>query len=337
MAKVLGDNLGLHFICGFRKSFTMNRPCMYCEISYEDLKYMTNIDQNLIRTISKYNDYFQEEGKHYEYGIENYSILNRFPHFHVIENMVVDPMHDVNLGYIHFVLQKAINYFIRTYQNFDLDLLNSRIQTFDYGRKEQANKPGIILLSHVKNKLHLNANESITLLKCFPLIVFGLIPYPDSIYQLVLKTIEVVERIYAWEFKEQDLIDLDNIIIESTRGYINEFNTDMKPKNHHMLHYRAVIEANGPLRGLSTIRLEAKHQVIKNYTNNNKNRKFICYGVSKKMAFQFADFLFNLKKNKYLSRMSNLKKDKDSDQNKDVREYLEIRQLNPNEFISGNS
>lgn len=298
--KVLGDNLGLHCICGFRKSFAVKRPCMYCEILNNDLKYLVNIDEDLIRTVAKYNEYFEEDGKAQEYGVENYSVLNKFPNFHVIANMVVD----VKLGYIPFFLHKAINYFIDAYHNFDIDLLNSRIQSFDYGHKEQANKPGLMLESHLKKKLHLNANESMAFLRLFPLIVYNLLPYADPIYQLLLKTIVLVEKIYAWDFNEQTIDELNNAIIENKRSYINEFQTYLKPKDHHMLHYKQVIEESGPLRGLSTIRLEAKHQVIRNYTNNNKNRRFICYGVSKKLAVEFAFFLFRAKKKVLASRIS---------------------------------
>lgn len=337
MAKVLGDNLGLHCICGFSKTFTIKRPCMYCEILKTDLKYVVNIDEELTRTVAKYDGYFLEAGKAKEYGVDSYSVLNNFPHFHVIENLVVDPMHDVKLGYIHFFLHKAIKYFLETYPNFNLKLLNNRIQSFDYGHMEQANKPGVILKSHIKKKLHLNASESITLLKFFPLIVYDLIPYPDPIYQLLLRTILVVERIYAREFNEQTIIELDDAIIENKRDYIIEFDTYLKPKDHHMLHYRKVIEENGPLRGLSTIRLEAKHQVIRNYTNNNKNRRLICYGVSKKLAFEFAYLLWKSKKKDILARISDFTKGKeDLNDNIEMRTFVVRRGLDPNDFFSGN-
>lgn len=336
MAKMLGDNLGLHSVCGFRPSFVMNRPCLYCEMTYNDLKYAVNIEQDLMRTVAKYVEYFDSEQKAYDYGVECVSVLNRFPNFHVIENMVVDPMHDVKLGYITFILNKAFKYFITTYPNFNLKLLNERIQSFDYGNKLNANKPGLILESHINNKLHLNASESMTLLRLFPLIVYGLIPYPDPIYKLILKTIVVVEKIYAWEFSEETIVELNHLITENKRNYINAFNTTLKPKDHHMLHYSAVIEENGPLRGLATIRLEAKHQVIKNYTNNNKNRKLICYGVSKKLALEFSYFLFKSRTRNILSCIADFNKGKEVViRDADLRSFLIERQLVPDNFFFG--
>lgn len=337
MCKVLGDNLGLHCICGFRKSFRMNRPCMYCEILLSDLQYITNLDPDLERTIAKYEAYFEEDGNAWDYGVESYSVLNSYPNFHVMENKVVDPMHDIQLGYINFILHKAIIHFNVTYPNFDLHLLNERIQNFDYGR-EQANKPGIILESHLdaKKKLHLNANESITLLRFFPLIIVDLIPFVDPIYQLVLETIETIDQIYAREFNEQTIMEMDRKIKANKRNYLRTFGpeTYLKPKDHHMLHYKSVIEENGPLRGLSTIRLEGKHQVIKAYTNNNKNRKLICYGVSKKQAFEFANLLNKSKSTNILANISNFKKKGICDVYA-VQVYLTNLHYDPGTFFSG--
>lgn len=335
MAKVLGDNLGLHCICGFRKSFNHNRPCMYCEIVLDDLKHTTNIDMNLMRTVDKYEEYFREEGKPYEYGVESYSVLNFFPSFHVIENNVVDLMHDVKLGYIQFFLQKALRYFISTYTNLSLEKLNERIQNFDYGHREQANKPGLILESHLKNKLHLNANEAIALLRLLPLILFNCVPYPDPVYQLLLRTIKTVEKCYAWEFTEETISELEILIAQNKREYMTQFDTVMRPKDHHMLHYKTVIKENGPLRGLSTIRLEGKHKVITNYTNNNKNRKLICYGVSKKLAYEFAYFLFKSKRCNILSHISNLSIIKNEEANEELRQFLFACQYDSNKFVEG--
>lgn len=335
MAKILGDNLGLHCICGFRRTFNHNRPCMYCEITIDELRHVIHIDDNLMRTTEKYEQYFENEGKAYDYGVENNSVLNLFPSFHVVENKVVDLMHDVNLGYIQFFLPKAFNYFITTYRSISLEILNDRIQNFDYGSKERSNKPGIILKAHLNTKLHLNANEAIALLRLLPLILHNLIPYPDQIYQLLLRTIEIVEKCYALEFSDATIRELVEMIAKNKRDYMTSFNTEMKPKDHHMLHYGGIIEENGPLRGLSTIRLEAKHQVIRNYTNNNKNRKLICYGVSKKMAYEFANFLFKSKKSSLLSRISDLSKARNGETNDETRQFLMDRNFELKNFFEG--
>lgn len=318
-AEVLGDNLGLHSICGFNPSFNHTRSCMYCEILLNDSKYQTIIDNNLLRTVEKYEEYFEED-RAYEFGVDNYSVLNLFPSIHVVENKVVDLMHDVKLGSNTFILQKALHYFVKTYRNFDLKKLNDRIQNFDYGHNEQANKPGIILKSHLDKKLHLYASESMTLLRLLPLMLYNLIPYPDPVYQFLLRTINTVEKCYAWEFTEETIAELERLIAVNKREYLTEFDTALKPKDHHMLHYGTIIEENGPLRGLTTIRLEAKHQVIRNYTNNNK--KLICYGVSKKLAYEFAYFLFKSNFCNILSHVPDFSKVINEETSEELNDFL---------------
>lgn len=61
LSKLLGDNLGMHAICGFRPVFTTNRPCIICEITSNLLKYSDEVSPDPIRTIAKYNAYFQQQ------------------------------------------------------------------------------------------------------------------------------------------------------------------------------------------------------------------------------------------------------------------------------------
>uniref|UniRef100_T1H0G4 Uncharacterized protein n=1 Tax=Megaselia scalaris TaxID=36166 RepID=T1H0G4_MEGSC len=160
LLKILGDNLGLHLTCGFQTTFRGNRPCMTCEITWEDLKTVFESDESLIRTIEKYEKYF-EEGTYIENGVVEKCVLNEMPTYHVVENKIFDTMHDIDLGVI--------------------DAFNNRIQNFDYGYIERPNMPSKILPQHIKNggKLHLNANEAHFFLKYFPLLAHSMIPYED--------------------------------------------------------------------------------------------------------------------------------------------------------------
>lgn len=322
MSKILGDNLGLHAVCGFRKSFTMQHPCMYCEITYEDLKKTTVLDPLLTRTIEKYEKYFEEEDKPWEFGVEFYSEFNKLKSFHVAQNMVHDIMHDLQLGKIKFFLSNAISYFIKTYRGFNLNLLNERIQGFDYGYKESSNKPGIILDSHIAKSLHMNANESLCLLRLLPLIIYGLVPYPDAVYQLLLKTADLIEKCFMWEFTEESIAELECLIRSNNMECMREFGSDLKPKEHHMLHYGMSVKENGPLRGCTTIRLEAKHQTIRSYTNNNKSRKSIHYGVSIKSSFEFALSIFKAKSKSSLLHITDYKTNRTQEMSEDIKDFL---------------
>lgn len=238
--KVLGDNLGLHTICGYRRTFTINRPCITCEIQLDDLRYTIIENANILRTSDKYEAYF-EDGNFFEYGVEKRCILNELPSFHVTRNNIFDLMHDVKLGVVKFRLQEALRYFIRSFPEFNLHALNQRIQSFDYGRKERGNKPPRILEAHIKNKLQMNANESWFFIRHFPLLVINLIPYDDPVYQFLLETIDIVELIYKSKFSEEDVHTLQNMISRNLDKFCDLFGTYLKPKDHNLTHYGSAI------------------------------------------------------------------------------------------------
>lgn len=293
-SKILGDNLGLHTVCGFRKTFNMPHYCMTCEMSLERCKFSTTIPPSALRTIEKYDQYF-ENGNFYDFGLEGKSVLNDLPSCHVALNRVKDIMHDLQLGVILFILWFALKYFKKNYRSFNLDTFNHRLRFFDCGEKERKNVPSRILESHLNTKLHMNANESLFLLRHFPLICFNMIPTVDPVYQYILETIDVIDMCFSPKFNTESIRILKEKIRQHRTKYMVIFNTHLKPKDHNMLHYDLCIEENGPLRGLSTIRAESKHQEIRAYSRNCKSRQNICYSSAKKMAFSFSKFLFDNK------------------------------------------
>lgn len=209
-------------------------------------------------------------------------------------------MHDLQLGVIKFILFCALNYFINTYENFNLINFNSRLKNFDYGFKERTNKAPPITKDHLTTKLHMNANEALFTLRYFPLLVKDLIPYDD----FILDTIDVVNLCYAPQFNSTSLTALKQRISANRQEYLRLFDGHLKRKDHHMLHYHIAVIENGPLKYFSAIRPESKHQVIRSYTNNSINRRNICYSISKKLGYGFASFLINNIGKKLLASIS---------------------------------
>lgn len=239
-----------------------------------------------------------------EFGVQGKCLFNVLPSFHVIFNKIMDLMHDLQLGVIKFILFCALNYFILTYEDFDLITFNTRLKNFDYGSKERTNKPSPIADSHLKYGLHMNANETLFTLRYFPLLVKNMIPYDDLVYQFILDSIDIVNLCFAPQFDITSLAQLRQRISSNRRHYLFLFDQHLRPKDHHMLHYDISIVENGPLKYTSAIRPESKHQVIRAYTNNSRNRRNICYSISKKLGYGFASFLINNTGKKLLSSIS---------------------------------
>ena len=75
------------------------------------------------------------------YGINYRSPLNNIPGFHAANNQLPqDIMHVLFEGVVQLELKLMLQEFVRK-KYFDLELLNSRIENFTYGKKEQRNKP----------------------------------------------------------------------------------------------------------------------------------------------------------------------------------------------------
>lgn len=70
--------------------------------------------------------------------------------FHTTENISIDVMHDILEGVCRYILSYLIYTFIYVNNYFTLDLLNLRIQNFDFNENERSNKPPIITLKSFK-------------------------------------------------------------------------------------------------------------------------------------------------------------------------------------------
>lgn len=331
--KVLGDNLGLHAMFGYKQTFVTDKPCVTCETPLEILRYSWTVNQDLLRTVQKYENYFRN-GTYDAKGLKERSVLNKLPSFHVIENLVADIMHDIQLGIGKFSMQHVLSYFI-THKYFSIEALNNRIKLFKCGRKEAANKPGRILESHLTNGLHTNANESLFLLRYLPIIIFELVPFDDPIYLYLLDTIDMVEACFVNEFTVETIFNLNRKISNNRKMYLDLFETHLKFKDHNLLHYPKIIENSGPLKFISSIRFEAKHQAIKAYTNNSNNRRNICYSVCKKQGFEFAYFLLK-GKDKYISKITMPSSNKvGSDMKVAMKIFMTNNQMNKSTYTSG--
>jgi len=55
LAFIIGDNLGLHSILGFRKSFNANYPCRFCLCSKSECNYLVTQDDSKMRNRENYS------------------------------------------------------------------------------------------------------------------------------------------------------------------------------------------------------------------------------------------------------------------------------------------
>lgn len=120
---IVGNNLGLNTILGFSKGFN---SCYYCEICTITKKHAQKCINEGKRYIKTQNDYLNCVINS-TFGIIEKCIFNKIPNFHILENLSVDPMHDLLEGVCKYDISKILNNFICVEQFFTLEVFNERL------------------------------------------------------------------------------------------------------------------------------------------------------------------------------------------------------------------
>ena len=137
---VKGDNLGVNGICEFVESFVGNHYCRHCKLHKDDTWYKTVEMPNYIRTEEDY-EVDVATNNPTETGVKAACLLNEVDNFHVAKNFAPDIMHDLLEGICALEVYLVLGVLIKE-GYFTLDLLNSRITSFDYGLQQAKNKTG---------------------------------------------------------------------------------------------------------------------------------------------------------------------------------------------------
>lgn len=285
---VLGDNLGLNTNLGFSKSFSSNYYCRFCKTHKSYASKNINIDDKLYRTIDNYKTDLEMNDCSLT-GLNENSIFNNIPFFHVVENYSVDIMHDVFEGVFHYNICEVINYFVFEKKIFSLDTLNSRKNLFQYGELEVGYIAGNITKDHIlRKRLNMSARETINFIHHFGFFIGDLVPQNNEVWSFYLKMLTFLDLILLPSF-DNDLIELLRVTIcEMNSLYLTLFNQSLKPKHHFLCHYYKIIYESGPIKFLSCMRYEAKHRELKMYTNNINSRRNITWSLGIKINLVYS-------------------------------------------------
>ena len=260
---ILGDNLGLNGICGFVESFKANFCCRICSISSENLRESIEEDPTLLRSKLTYNAAIKMKNVS-KTGIKEPCVFNEVNGFHITTNRSIDMMHDILEGVCKYVMRAIIFAFIFKEKYFTLDYLNYRIQNFEYGRIEISNKPSIIQLHKLKNKIDLNmsASEMLCLTRYFGLIIGDRIPEEDKWWELYVYLRQIIGIVTSSRIVLADIYALKSFVKRLNKLFIDLVGP-LKPKFHFMVHYPRLLLENGPCIQYWSMRYESRHRQLK--------------------------------------------------------------------------
>ncbi|XP_066595389.1 uncharacterized protein [Prorops nasuta] len=214
------------------------------------------------------------------YGIAEQCVFNQLQFFHLNENVAFDVMHDLFEGVCRHEMGQIVYELIFIQKLFSLEVLNNRIQYFDFGNKYSVNKPVSISDAAIKKKLIiLSASEMACFVQFFGLFIGDLVPHDNKVWRIWVLLTELICTVMSSSFSIESLSYLKNVIFEHHSLYLETFNDSiLKPKHHFLLHYpRPQLQENL----LSSICLEVLQEKLALNTINNYNSvEWVnCYGT----------------------------------------------------------
>ena len=301
-AGITGDNLGLNQILGFTSGFSANHYCRLCKSHKSDMQTMLREDTSTLRTENNFVlDLNRADPS--ATGIKKLSVLNKIENYHVAENDILDPMHDLAEGVGNFGLSKILEYYL-TEGILTMEIVNGNIKRFNF---LQSNRPPPLKYSNIlKGDLTLSASELIVLVMNFNLLFGFYVPTGCPIWEYYVSLREIF-NIVLHKVINEDLINyLQVLIAEHNFQYQTLFSVRLKPKHHFLTHYPRSLRRCGPLSHLWAMRFEGKNLSLKHITQNSFSRVNLCKSVMVRLSFHLSKILYSLQRKVNTSDVSSV-------------------------------
>ena len=266
----LADTAAAHKVGGFKESVSFaNRICRSCMATKSSSQSCFSEDQFTLRTPEDHEDQClalcndSHPGASVEFGVNRASILQNVPGFSVASGMPHDVMHDLFEGVVHYELKLLMQHCVSE-KFLGVELLNRRIQGFDFGSDEKPSPIDPRSLDSLDKKFRQSAAQTISLTRNLPLLIADKIPEDDPNWVSFLLLIRICQ-IALSPVLSRDTVPYLRILVEEKLTALTKLypGSSIKPKMHYMLHYGSQIERYGPLIHSWTMRHEAKLSFVK--------------------------------------------------------------------------
>ncbi|XP_011879293.1 PREDICTED: uncharacterized protein LOC105568321, partial [Vollenhovia emeryi] len=271
---LLGDNLGIHSICGLAEGFNANYPCRMCKHHRNEILSTTSLAVHKMRTMQNYAVDVLSQNLSMT-GIKEKCVWDSIPSFSFVQSICFDIMHDLLEGVCGYDLSLILFDLICNKKYFSIETLNNRILYFDYGPVESGNAVPQITKEHlIAGKLKFSSSEMLCFVRHFGLMLGDLVPEDVESWHLYLKLKSIVDIVSTPYVNLRSLSYLSILISEQHEMYLTVFpNVTLKPKHHYMLHYPQVMRRVGPLWPICCLRWEAKHRPLKQAAHATNSRR----------------------------------------------------------------
>lgn len=281
------DNLGINLALGLVACFKATYFCRFCEMAIEDCRRECQEDPSKRRTIESYNQILDqiEHSSKVDFkdskGVKMKCVLNDLQDFHMLTNLAVDPMHDLNEGVVPVALKALFLRIIKT-KILKEDDLFKKVQFYpNYGFLNQRNVPTI--LSFIKANLGQYAIQIRCLLQHTPFIFWE---YRDrqeltDVWACIKSILRIFLICYSPEINQAQIDSLRNEI-HNHLNILKQMGITFIAKHHLLTHYPTVIEEMGPVVSMCMFKFERKHKLLKSLMRNNSNFMNVAHTIAHK-------------------------------------------------------
>lgn len=286
------DNLGGNQIFGLVESFSSRYFCRICLAEKNTTQSMCEQNDTLLRTTSHYEQLCSGTASSFDFGIKFRSILNDLAYFKIFENVSADVMHDILEGIGQLEIKLFLKYLLAE-KVITLQEINKRLKSFNFGYNEMSNKPSPINLDKTSNLIGERAAQTWCLLRFLPLllgdIVVNLSEKQKDKFKVITLLLSIMSIVfcpvntYGMIFRLRELISTHHYLFQK------EYNYNLTPKHHFLVHYPMIIQRSGPLSALWCMRFESKHSYFKDLCNKLKNFK----SLSKTLALRHQQYMWH--------------------------------------------
>lgn len=285
LALIVGDNLGIHSIIGFNETFSSNYPCRICTVTKEVMKTQCFEDERLLRNDINYLEHLERNCPS-STGIKERCVWLSVKNFSLFDQVGVDIMHDILEGVGKYVMSFLIIKYIRDLKYFTLQILNDRIDNFDYG-PDSTSKPCALSMEYIsKGNVRLSASEMLSFLRYFGLLVGDFVSTDDDYWQLYIVLRKIMDLLMSSMINEASCQLLKFLVAELNELYLSLSGECLKPKFHFLVHYHSMLSKFGPLNHIWSMRFEAKHRLSKIAARATFNRRNLTKSLAIKHQFQ---------------------------------------------------
>lgn len=280
------DNLGGASCLGMFESFNSTYYCRICTMTKTQARKASLADDSLLRSADFFrtcSDMMQYANGEYLnfYGIRSTSPFFKLNNFDPCTNFTIDAMHDCLEGVcqrdLKLLFQHCVNSKICT-----LEEINSLVQAYSFNMQDRANFPSLIQLKS-GSSIGQKACQTWCLIVNIPFILKDFLNFlkDTNIWKVVLLIIKIVKISLSPRISKNMLLELQNSIKTHHELLLLEYNLNLTPKDHFLIHYPLIIKRMGPPRTFWTTRYESKNGYFKDLAQKEKNFIDISFTLAK--------------------------------------------------------